>query len=207
MFGMGKSTSRRGCLVAVAAFVAGCSYLVVFQSSDTTEAPRVIGIRKDAHGVVLQKFVIQCTTRERGWFPSPRGPAPLSVTSRYDCFIREPGKSDQPLPFLRDMWLNVWDCKPIANSPFWVMQTSLENNSHKTRILAFDDSRILRNVTLPLTYSTSGPGGPWFREGNRKVIYRTTGGFEQYDIVTGVRQPCAKPVQLPEDDHTPWKLE
>ncbi len=100
---MEKSTERRGCLLVMAPFVAGCSYLMFFQSSDTTERPRVIGIRKDAHGVVLQKFVIQCTTRERGWRPSPRGPAPLSVTSWCDCFIREPGKPDQPLPFLRDM--------------------------------------------------------------------------------------------------------
>jgi hypothetical protein len=205
---MGKVTEHRGCLVAVAALVAGCSYLIVFQSDDRTDGPRVIGIRKDANGVVLQKFVIQCTQRARGWFPSPHGPAPLSVTSWCDCFIREPGKPDHPLPFLRDFWLNAYQCKPIANSPFWVMQTSLENNSHKTRILAFDDSRILRNVTLPLTYFASQePLGPWFREGNRKVIYRITGGFEQYDILTDVRQPCAKPEQLPEDDHTPWKLE
>ncbi len=86
------------------------------------------------------------------------------------------------------------------------MQTSVENN-YKCRILAFDESRILRNVTLPLTYSASGPGGPWFREGNRKVIYRTMGGFEQYDIVTGVKQPCEKPVHLPEDDFFPLELE
>jgi hypothetical protein len=188
------------------AFVAGCSYLMFFQSWDTTERPSVIGIKKDAHGVVLQKFVIQCTTRERGWFPSPRGPAPLSVTSSCDCFIREPGKPDQPLPFLRDMWLNRWECKPVANSPFWVMLTNVENN-YKCRILAFDESRILRNVTLPLTYSASGPGGPWFREGNRKVIYRTTRGFEELDIVTGDTKPCAKPVHLPEDDYIPLRLE
>jgi hypothetical protein len=204
VFGTWKSTERWGYLLIVLVFVAGCSYVMFFESQETQVGPTVIGIRKDAHGVVLQEFVFQCTNVERGWFPGPHGPHPMSLSGWNDCFIREPGKPDQPLPFLRDIWLNAYQCKPIANTPFWVMLTSSKNNTHIRRILAFDESRILRNVTLPLTYSASDePTGPWFREGNRKVIYRTARGFEQYDIITGVKKPCEKPAHLPEDDYIP----
>jgi hypothetical protein len=190
-----------GCLTIFLVLVGGCSYMIFFHSTIDHQPPRVIGVRIDAQGNVLQKFVFQGNAEQRGWFPGPHGPVSPVVKTWNNCFIREPGKPDRELPFLRDVWLGPSTCRPVADSQYWVMLVADKDVPGIYRILAFDDSHILRNRDLPWEHDFSKDDVDFFfRDGNRKVIYRTAHGFEEYNVLTDAAKPSEKPSPLPEDD-------
>ncbi|HXY37798.1 MAG TPA: hypothetical protein VEI07_26465 [Planctomycetaceae bacterium] len=197
-----------GCLTVVLLLVGGCLCMVFAPGPVKHDPPRVIGTRKDASGKVLEQFVYDGYSQNFGWFPGPHGPAPFSHRSWNKAFIREPGKPDRELPFLRDLRLNYYVCRPVANAPYWVMQTDEQDNPWITRILAFDDSHLLRNRVLPYEHDfTKDDRDFFYRDGNRRIIYRTAHGFEQYDIVTDELKACEKPPHMPEDDWNPLRTD
>ena len=80
-----------GCLIAAVAMLGGCS-------STTRRPPKVIGVRKDAQGKVVQEFVYQDVIVKGAYFPGPHGFTSSVEQSWSECVLREPGKADLPLP-------------------------------------------------------------------------------------------------------------
>jgi hypothetical protein len=178
-----------GCLIAAVAMLGGCS-------STTRRPPKVIGVRKDAQGKVVQEFVYQDVIVKGAYFPGPHGFTSSVEQSWSECVLREPGKADLPLPFLRDLSINDHECNPVSDSRYWAMLTTDREHPGIYRILAFDDSHAFRDHDLPYDHDWSQGGrfAIYFREGNHKVIYRTAGGkFEEYDILTDAVKPSKAP--------------
>jgi hypothetical protein len=191
-----KSRLICGCLIPVLLVLGGCN-------STTRRPPKVIGVRKDAQGRVVQEFVYQDCIVKGAPVPGPHGFTSLVVRSWNECFLREPGKADHPLPFLRDLWINPYECKAVDGGPYWAMMTTDRENAGIYRILAFDDSHVFRNHDLPYEHDWAKGGrvAIYFRDGNRKVIYRTRRGqFEEYDILTDAVKPSKQPTDLTEQE-------
>jgi hypothetical protein len=182
-------------LLAMSLVGSGCE-------SKTTGQPKVLGVRQDAQGKVLAELVCQTHQDRAGIAPGPHGLGPLSITNWSECWLREPGKPDRPLPFLRDVLNNPFRCRPVAGTSYWVTVTS-DHDGHEQnlRILAFDESGILRRRILDYFHAPASTRYEvYFRDGNRKLIFRAASGFIEYDLITNEKKACNEPAKIPADD-------
>jgi hypothetical protein len=183
------------CLFAISLLAAGCQ-------SKVLGPPRTIGVRKNPQGKILQELVCQEHQDRAGVAPGPHGLGPLSITNWCECSIREPGKPDRPLPFLRDV--NPQRCRTVAGTSYWLTLSEVHDShgNNPIRLLLFDESGIRRHKVLDYVHDWKTGGGfqIYFRDGNHKVIFHAASGFIEYDVVTDLKKACGEPVKVPDDD-------
>jgi hypothetical protein len=114
----------------------------------------------------------------------------------------ETGKTQSPLPFLPLVLFNPSHCRPVSDTPYWVVRTE-KNDAHGETLglVVFDESGILRQQVLDYVNDWSKSGFQiYLRDGNHKLIVRTARGFIEYDVITGAEKPGKEPSRIPEDD-------
>ncbi len=193
---MTRQPAISACLLAISLLAAGCQ-------SKVLGPPRVIGTRKNPQGKILQELVCQ-EHQDRAGIGSGGMHAlgTLSITNWCECSIREPGKPDRPLPFLRDV--NPHRCRAVAGTSYWVtvFQELDPHGNNPMRLLLFDESEIRRRKILDYVHDWKKGGGfqVYFRDGNHKVIFPAASGFIEYDVVADAKKACGEPVKAPDDD-------
>jgi len=183
-------------LIAVALLTGGCG-------TSRVEPRKVLGVKKDAQGKVLQEIVGRLHVEKWGVLPGPHGLGPADTKLWYECWLSEPGKPNRPLPFLTSVLFNPNHCRPVADTSYWVIRTQ-KNDAHGETIglVVFDESGILRQQILDYAHDWSKGGGfqIYSRDGNRKLIVRTPRGFIEYDVISGSEKPGKEPPRIAEDD-------
>jgi len=190
-----------GCLLPL--LVGGCTYVVFFATATRHDPPRVIGVRKDAQGNVLQQITLQGNSQRRGYFmPGPHGFTSFWNSDWYYLYLLEPGKPDRELVFLRDLpHINPYNCEPVYGTRLWAMITVTEPDDWrhgaeaKRAIIVFDETHIVHHTTIDYEYDSkiNGPVAIDFRDGNHSVVYRSSNGWKSLDVVTGRIAPIEKP--------------
>lgn len=198
-----------GCLLPLLLLIGGCTYLVFFSTTTEHDPPRVIGVRKDALGNVVQQITFQSNSQRRGLMPGPHGPTSIWNRYWYYCDLLEPGKPDRELVFLRDLpGINAYKCHPVEGTPLWAMLTVKQpkqedwfKGAGETRaILLFDETHILHHTTIDYEHDWKRGGSVAiaFRDGNHTVVYRSAKGWKSLDVMTGRIAPIETPKKLPD---------
>ena len=174
------------------------------------ESPRVIGVRKNARGETVQEFVYQENCAMSLPFLGPHGLATLPIRRWHYCYLREPGRPQRELVFLRNVDVTPFECAAVANTNLWTMNTTgrsapvpaaLPSNAMPSpeerlllEVLTFDEARIIRRHELGVDLDWEH--GPYpltkFESGNRILVYRSIRGLKAYDVVTGAITPWTK---------------
>jgi hypothetical protein len=150
----------------------------------THEPPRTIGVRIDAQGVVQQRIV--CEASYTNSLPMP-GPEGFTSKRRYSLryFLEAPGKPRRELTFLRDAPISMCDLNPVPNNTMWAAAGFLEDEGRQFAVLVFDETQVRVHRRLNVTPDWGDPGHDFrFGNGNSTLFFRSTRGFDAYDIAT-----------------------
>jgi hypothetical protein len=182
------------------AVIVGCLLPALFLGGGCTETthypPKVIGARKDAQGKVVQEIVYQDNFQAQGRFPGPEGDKPIWNRRWFYCYLREPGKPERELGFLRRIPGVVGDhCYAVDGTQLWAMITverrddlnDFRQEVDIRKLLVFDESRVLHQIAID--YKDGWAATIAFHDGNRKVVYRSSKGWRSLDVVTGAVMP------------------
>ncbi len=170
----------------------GCCILALLlkYAQVTHEPPKVIGVRKDAQGNVVQQIIMEASYRSIGSLPGPDRPISTRKYS-FKYFLEEPGQPRRELTFLRDIRV-LYDHHPLPvnNSPLWVsagydQEVRMGWDYHPLVVLVFDDAQVVHRRQLK-DYSNSRPE---FENGNRTYVFRSPEGLTAYDVTTDIVAP------------------
>ncbi|MCX5662045.1 MAG: hypothetical protein NTW19_20390 [Planctomycetota bacterium] len=194
--------------VAVLVFAAAMLGFVFLLSSIATglrahPTGKIVATRVDANGAVVEQLMREESHSETFIPIGPHGSS--KRVSNYKCkyFLVVPGQPRPVNPILEargDQWQDVeygvgW--MPVQGAPKWVMagfDNDLKRSGHFVNIKILDGSGQVLSRQYPYVpdWTNSEPSYR-FENGNHNVVFRTSGGFDSYDVVTDSVAPWKKP--------------
>jgi hypothetical protein len=181
--------------LVAAVLISGCSSREISQSP-----PKVVGIRQDSQGDILQQIVLEQTDTVTTQNFTPEGPhRSASIARKY--YLDEGGKARREISWLNDTGVFFEHYRPVANSPLWIGVTLYDGAAgnapaildskgqivalpNKLFVVVFNANGIVAQHTFHAFWVNAPDEAFRIAARNASVIFRSPTGFKKFDVTT-----------------------
>jgi hypothetical protein len=151
---------------------------------------RVIAVRKDLTGQIVQQVTYATAITESILLPGPHGPQRIKEIKDVRYYLLDGNTRKTEMTFLRNRHLYGNEWHAVDDTDLWIVTKlgvqGISGSRWAQRVTVLDQKHVLHERTLSSFEKNDSEGIEYFRlmNGNRTIIYKSRQGMKAYDVKT-----------------------